>query len=243
MKYPDYIKSQLEHLPNIDMSNKCILQCVFCQRQTIRKGELVGKNKIKMSQDVPFEDWKKVLHTFQGVNLCGQLSDPIYHSNFIHYLRYAAERKKRIRIHTNGSGKKKSFWKEAFSIQHPIRWIFGIDGLDQKTCNLHRIGQNFHQSFKAMLLGSQSHHRIIWQFIPFQHNEHQIERAKDIAHKHNIDFMILKSNRWTTGNSIYVNNKPVVPDWIRPPEDTSLSNMGMHVKQEYYINGPFRKDV
>ena len=243
MKYYDYIKAQIKRLPNTDLSNKCILQCAFCQRQRVHKGELIGKNKIKMSQDMSFEDWKKIIHTFQGVNLCGQLSDPIYHSNFIHYLQYAAERKKRIHIHTNGSGKKKSFWKEAFSIQHPIRWIFGIDGLDQKTCNLHRIGQNFHQSFKAMLLGAQSHHRIIWQFIPFQHNEHQIERAKDIAHKHNIDFMILKSNRWTTSNSIYVNNKLVVPDWIRSPEDTSLSEIGMHVKTEFYVKDTYQRDV
>ena len=233
MKYPDYIKSQLKHLPNTDMSNKCILQCVFCQRQTIRKGEPIGKNKIKMSQDMPFEDWKKVLHTFEGVNMCGQLSDPIYHPNFIHYLQYAAERKKRIHIHTNGSGKKKSFWKEAFSIQHPIRWIFGIDGLDQKTCNLHRIGQNFHQSFKAMLLGSQSHHRIIWQFIPFQHNEHQIERAKDIAHKHNIDFMILKSNRWED-RTVVINNKRTTIEWIHPPSNKHLKSTSQyHVNIEY----------
>ena len=59
-----------------------------------------------------------------------------------------------------------------------------------------------------MLLGSKSNHHIIWQFIPFQHNEHQIERAKDIARKHNIRFLILKSNRWRQ-NPIIIDNKQV----------------------------------
>lgn len=227
MKYQDYIKAQIKRLPNTDLSNKCILQCAFCERQRVHKGELIGKTKVKLSSDMSFEDFQKIIHTFQGVNLCGQLSDPIYHPNLIQYLQYASDSNKQIHIHTNGSGKKKSFWKEAFSIQHPIVWTFGIDGLDQKTCNLHRIGQNFHQSFKAMLLGSKSNHHIIWQFIPFQHNEHQIERAKDIARKHNIRFLILKSNRWRQ-NPIIIDNKQVIPDWIKPPNDNSLSAPSIH---------------
>lgn len=226
--YKDYISRQLRNSCNIDFSNKCLLQCPFCQRQSIE-----GRDKVKQSFDMSFEDWKKIIHTFKGVHMCGQLSDPIYHPQFIQYLQYAAERKKRIHIHTTGTGKKKSFWKEAFSIQHPIRWVFGIDGLDQKTCNLHRIGQNFHQSFKAMLLGSQSHHRIVWQFIPFQHNEHQIERAKEIAHKYNIEFMILRSNRWDK-RTVVINNKHIKSDWIHPPSNKHLKSTSQyHVKREY----------
>ena len=227
MRYRDYITSQLMQLPNMDISNKCILQCVYCQRQSIHDGKPEGKTKVKLSSDMSFEDFQKITHTFRGINLCGQLSDPIYHPNLIKYLQYASDHDKQIHIHTNGSGKKLSFWKQAFSIPRTIEWTFGIDGLDQKTCNLHRIGQNFHQSFKAMLLGSRSHHKILWQFIPFQHNEHQLERAKDIARKYNIKFLILKSNRWSQ-NPIYVDNKQIIPDWIQPPKDTSLSAPSIH---------------
>ena len=240
--YRDYIASQLNQKPNTDLSNKCILQCVFCQRQLVHQGEPAGREKVKLSQDMPLEDFKKVINTFKGMNMCGQLSDPIYHPQFLNYLQIASDLNKHCNIHTNGSGKKKSFWKQAFAIPKPMFWIFGIDGLDQKTCNLHRIGQNFHQSFKAMLLGSKSHHKIIWQFIPFQHNEHQIDRAISIARKHNIQFLLLKSNRWRD-NPIYVDNQLVIPDWIRPPKDESLSEIGMHVKRELYVKGTHTGDM
>ncbi len=234
--YSDYIKSQQTKWPNIDISNKCLLQCVYCQRQQVFDGVALGRQKVKASQDMSFSDFKKIISTFAGVNLCGQLSDPIYHPKLIQYLTYAAEHKKRINIHTNGSGKKQSFWKEAFAIQHsqhPIVWTFGIDGLDQNTCNLHRIGQNFHQSFKAMLLGSKSNHHIRWQFIPFQHNEHQIERAKAIARKHNITFMLLKSNRWTQV-PVYVDNQVITPRWIQPPTDPTMAG-SIHVERQFDI--------
>ena len=229
--YKDYIAAQLKELPNIDISNKCILQCIYCQRQAVFDGKLSGREKVKMSRDMPFEDYQKVIKSFRGINLCGQLSDPIYHPQLLDYLQYASDHGKRINIHTNGSGKKKSFWKQAFSIQSRIEWTFGIDGLDQNTCNLHRIGQNFHQSFKAMLLGSKSNHHIIWQFIPFQHNEHQIERAKAIARKHNITFMLLKSNRWDQV-PVYVDNKILKPHWIKPPTDTTLTG-SIHVVRDF----------
>ena len=226
--YKDYVQYQYKNYINIDFSNKCILQCVYCQRQLPD-----SKNKIHTSRDMPFDDFQKILQVYSSISLCGQISDPIYHPHFLKYLRYASDNNIKININTNGSGKKKQFWKEAFSIPYPIRWIFGIDGLDQKTCNLHRIGQNFHQSFKAMLLGSQSHHRIIWQFIPFQHNEHQIERAKDIAHKHNIQFMILKSNRWSN-RTVVINNKHTTLDWILPPSNKHLKSTSRYnVKREY----------
>ena len=230
--YKDYVEAQLKQQPNIDISNKCILQCIYCQRQTAFNGKPRGREKVKASQDMSFSDFKKVIKSFRGINLCGQLSDPIYHPQLLDYLQYASDHGKRINIHTNGSGKKKSFWQQAFSIKQPIKWTFGIDGLDQNTCNLHRIGQNFHQSFKAMLLGSKSHHQIIWQFIPFQHNEHQIDRAKDIARKHNIRFLTLKSNRWG-GEAIYLDNKLIRPHWIKPPKEHLHAPTIKHVQRVF----------
>ena len=232
--YKDYVKCAKKGHINTDLSNKCILQCVYCARQTIVRGIHTGKEKVKSSSDMSLNDYQKVINTFEGISMCGQISDPIYHPNLIQYLQLASDQGCYVTIHTNGSGKKLSFWKQAFSIKFPIRWIFGIDGLDQKTCNLHRIGQNFHQSFKAMLLGAQSHHRIIWQYIPFQHNEHQIQKARDIARKYGIKLLLLKSNRWSQ-NTIVVNNKEVVPDWIQPPTDQSLSvQWPYHVQKQYH---------
>ena len=194
--YRDYIQQQLLQTVNVDLSSKCLLQCVYCQRQSWSEQHgAIGRNKVKISSDMPFEDFQKIGKTFKKMHLCGQISDPIYHPHLLQYLRYASDNNIQIQVHTNGTGKNNQYWKDIYSIKKRMRFVFGIDGIDQKTVNLHRVGQNFHQSFKAMLLGSQSHHTICWQFIPFRHNEHQLKRAKDIASKYNIQFLILKSNR------------------------------------------------
>lgn len=231
--YKDYIRYQLKKSCNTDFSSKCLLQCVYCIRQAYQADYgAMGRNKVKISGDMPFEDFQKIGKTFQQMHLCGQISDPIYHPHLLQYLRYASDNNIQIQVHTNGTGKSNQYWKDIYSIKKRMRFIFGIDGIDQKTVNLHRVGQNFHQSFKAMLLGSQSHHKITWQFIPFRHNEHQIERAKTIAHKHNIQFLILKSNR-TDNRDIFLHNKKTYLDWIRPPKDPNLSADGKarHIKQ------------
>ena len=235
--YKDYIDVQLRNSCNIDFTSKCVLQCVYCQRQAWDEefgvGGATGRNKVKISSDMPFEDFKKIGQTFNRMHLCGQISDPIYHPHLIKYLRYASANNIRMQIHTNGTGKNLQFWKDLYSIKKTMRIVFGIDGTDQKTANIHRVGQNFHQSFKAMLLGAKSHHTICWQFIPFEHNEHQIERAKDIAHKYNIQFIALKSNR-TTNRYIFLHNKKTLLYWLKPPKDPSLaSNMSVarHIKQ------------
>ena len=226
--YSDYVRS-IGNI-NIDTSNKCTLQCVFCMRQTKN-----GKKKIKRSGTMSFHDWKLCIQLTKTVTMCGQISDPIYHPNFISFLRYAGQNNTHVCIHTNGSGKKKKFWEECFSLKGQFRWVFGIDGLDQKTVNLHRIGQNFHQSYKAMLMGSKAsrNHYIIWQFIPFLHNEEQLPRAIDTAHRHNIDFVILKSHRHNSNQNIIVNNKPIKRDWIHPPRSQNLYSLNEHAHKEY----------
>jgi len=221
--YRDYIRTQVQLSVNTDFSSKCLLQCVYCMRQEWSQDKgATGRDKVKISGDMPFEDFKKIGKTFPQMHLCGQISDPIYHPHLLQYLQYASDNNIHIQIHTNGTGKSNQYWKDIYSIKKRMRFVFGIDGIDQKTVNLHRVGQNFHQSFKAMLLGSQSHHKITWQFIPFQHNEHQIKRAKDIASKYNIQFLILKSNR-TEDRNIFLHNKKTRLDWIQLPNDPNLS--------------------
>ena len=214
--YNDYLNTALKSSANIDLTNKCILQCVFCMRQ-----RETGKEKIKRSSDMPFDDFKKVTKTFKRIHLCGQLSDPIYHPEFIKYLKYAEQNSNKIGVHTNGSGKKLKFWKEAFEVNN-VKWTFGIDGIDQKTVELHRIGQKFLSAFKAMLLGSKKH-LVSWQFIPFKHNEHQIPRAMKIALKYKLSFVLLKSNRWQVDRVIIVNNKKINPYWIEPPSKNNIT--------------------
>ena len=48
--------------------------------------------------------------------------------------------------------------------------------------------------------------RPIWQYIIFKYNEHNIEKAKAMADKHDLTFLLVKSSRWK-GDEDYLKPK------------------------------------
>ena len=75
-------------------------------------------------------------------------------------------------------------------------WVFGLDGASQESANVYRIGTNFDNVLEAMKLGASLGFTITWQYILFQHNEHELEKAREIARVHKINFALVYSNRW-----------------------------------------------
>jgi MoaA/NifB/PqqE/SkfB family radical SAM enzyme len=189
--YRDYVESINKF--NIDITYICPLECPFCIRQSSG-----FKQKIKNSDNLSIDDFNKIIKTAKHIGFCGQVSDPIYHTNFIEIMKIVYKNKhKSFSIHTNGTRKKLDWWNDVFSLSHPnVRWIFGLDGTDQESANIHRVNTRFDEVFNVMKIGASKNVNIIWQFIVFKHNEHQIEQARHMASEHNIVLHILKSNRW-----------------------------------------------
>ena len=46
----------------------------------------------------------------------------------------------------------------------------------------------------------------IWQYIIFKYNEHNIEKAKAMADKHDLTFLLVQSSRWK-GDEDYLKPK------------------------------------
>ena len=42
----------------------------------------------------------------------------------------------------------------------------------------------------------------VWQYIIFKYNEHNIEKAKTIADKHDLTLLLMHSSRWQ-GDDVY----------------------------------------
>ena len=60
---------------------------------------------------------------------------------------------------------------------------------------MYRIGSNFKQVWETMKMECRQVHPIVWQYIIFGYNEHEIETAKEIAHKEGITLLLIKTNR------------------------------------------------
>ena len=79
----EYVIKQKLCRPNIDASHRCIFRCPQCIRQKTSSQE-----QIRRSFDLEEEQFKKILDYYDyGITFCGQISDPIYHPNFLNLLK------------------------------------------------------------------------------------------------------------------------------------------------------------
>ena len=213
---------------NVDITHRCLLQCPFCSRQSSQ-----GPDMVKASHaygDLKVDHARDLGNTFKMLSLCGQISDPIYHTNFVKIFKvFLTTSCKRIDIHTTGSHKKKTFWTELYEASGKtdkhIKFIFGIDGIDEKS-SIHRVNQKAKQALDAMFMGVEyakkhSNIEIAWQYIPFAYNEDDLETAMNIAKENNISFILLKSGRFRKDGNL-----------LQPPKNPDLYNTAQFAERK-----------
>lgn len=181
---------------NLDVSNKCTLECPYCARR-----------RFEIKKDVPGShmtdhDWKLYLSKFDAFIFCGQLSDPIMHPNFSNMLKDIESENKCASIHVAASHKPKKFYERCFNSSPNSTWIFGIDGLPKDSCK-YRKNQNGQKLFEIMLTAKEIVKKVVWQYIVFKYNEKDIDAAKKLAEKHNIEIRFLISSRFGNNDDYY----------------------------------------
>ena len=176
---------------NLDITYRCTLECPKCLRRSIPTNNL---------DDLSLKNFKKIIKHFDQIEFCGQISDPIFHPQFIEFLKLTTN--KRVFVHTAASHKSMDWYMDAFSANKNAIWEFGIDGLPQDS-HKYRINQNGEYLFKVMKAGVELGNDIRWQYIIFKYNEHDIDQAIDLAQRHKIPIHINKSSRWSDFDDPY----------------------------------------
>ena len=186
-----YVKFQKRSRPNIDTSHRCVFRCPQCIRQ-----KSLSQEQIRRSFDLENDQFKKILDYYDfGINFCGQISDPIYHPKFLELLKMCDGQGKNVRISTVGSGKSDAWWEEAYSYGlGENAWYFGVDGIDEKS-ELYRVGSKFSDVWSRMKQGRDAGHTIVWQYIIFGYNEHEVDRAIEIAKEEDFALLLVNTNR------------------------------------------------
>lgn len=205
--HSEYMMAQrMEGACNCDTSSSCVLQCANCSRTANPYDSPVQEkerlDRIRAGRPMPVEDFNKIINFFDNIVFCGQISDPVRHPKFKEFLDITnLHPDKNFIIATAAHQKNIEWYKDAFSRHgNNVTWTFGLDGLPD-TSFLYRIKQNSQLIYDAMLLAAKLGKNVRWQFIVFDFNEHQIEEAKKIAHKHGITFVLTISNRKQNGFS------------------------------------------
>lgn len=177
---------------HIEPTSKCILECPLCDRTWFYK-----KFKKRELHEINVDD---LLNFFAGkgydITMCGNNGDPIYHSKFHELCSRLKEIGCAIKIVTNGSKKSKQWWEKLSNIlDNRDSIVFSIDGL-QDTNQIYRINSDFDSIMTGFEIIKDTV-KTIWKFIPFRHNQHQIEDAKKMALEKGFnEFELERSARW-----------------------------------------------
>ena len=176
---------------NLDITHRCTLECPKCLRRSVPTNNL---------GDLSLDSFKKIISHFDQIEFCGQISDPIFHPQFIEFLELTKD--KRVFVHTAASHKSMDWYRDAFLANKNATWEFGIDGLPQDSPK-YRINQNGEYLFNVMKTGVELGNDIRWQYIIFKYNENDIPEAIDLAQRHKIPIHINKSSRWSGPDDQY----------------------------------------
>lgn len=204
---------------NLDISYKCPNKCPACYRQ--RNVEYFGKDMTK-------SDIEKIAKYFNIIRFCGQISDPIMHSDFHEILEVCLNYNIKVQIHTAVSARPVSWWEKSFKmcIDKDVEWVFGIDGLP-KDSHKYRINQDGEKLFEIMKLCSNMNIKTTWQYIVFKYNEINIDECKQLAQENNILFRLGKSARYNRISAYNMKIYKSSKEWESPSKcDTWVNESG-----------------
>lgn len=184
---------------DIELTSFCNIKCKGCFRVlSDYKDDIL--NKTYLDLDTIKEKFQKdMFPNIKIINFCGSVDEPCSHPQFHDIIKHFAAWGCHINIATNGSLRTIQWWEKLakeLTCSHRVTW--GIDGSDELS-EVYRQGSSFQKvqkNFRAFIAaGGQS----VWQFISFEHNEHQLETAKQMAKDEGFrDFKTIISHRKDT---------------------------------------------
>lgn len=179
MNYP----WQLYHW-HFEVSSKCTLRCPRCPRNDTNPVPWLNKEL-----DLAF--FKKTLtpdllkNQVKRITMCGDIGDPIYASEYIEIIEYIKTCNPKIHVFTitNGSYRKPEWWRKFAKVSNEHDTInFSVDGYDNQSNNLYRVGSNWDSIMSGMkIMCQESAAYVNWAAILFSFNQDHIEEIKQQA--------------------------------------------------------------
>lgn len=176
---------QVEHL-HIEFSGNCNSRCTKCPRNIGGYNYNTGFVETDLSYEIIK---KRILPSFikqlkKGILINGNYGDFVLNHESLDIIRYFRDSSELlpINISTNGSARNADFWKELGKLKCKIS--FCLDGLSD-THSIYRQDTNWEKIIVNATNFINAGGEAIWKMIKFQHNEHQIEKCKELSQLYN----------------------------------------------------------
>ena len=223
---------------HIELSNHCNAACPMCPRYLYHT-ETIDPS-LTLNQ-ISLEDFKKyfpksILENVLRIAFCGTHGDPMTAKDFLPIVEYIYEcnHKMKIAINTNGGLRNIAFWSRLGEIltNKPHEVTFSIDGLED-TNHLYRRRVSWKKVMENCTAFIEAGGKALWDYLIFEHNEHQIEEAKQLSKDLGFDSFFSKralgfsSNTDGTYKSTPVYDKNGDFDYyLSPPSEKEFLNLG-----------------
>ena len=179
---------------DIEPTSFCNAKCPHCLRESRNGDYSFFKQK---NLDVDFFEQKfskKIASEAEIVSFSGNIGEPAMNKHLIDIIKWFRKQNPSIfiEIYTNGSIQKSEWWFELGKIiQKNGNVIFAIDGLED-TNHIYRVNVKWNKLIENVKSFISSKSISTWQFIPFKHNEHQVEEARILSQTLGFNYFKIK---------------------------------------------------
>ena len=212
---------------HLEITNNCQASCPMCSRNHHGGMDNPLINVTNWSVD-EFKSiiTQEVLDQVEHIYFCGNFGDPLLNDGLIEMCQYIKDNSNvYVRIHTNGSLRNIKWWEslaKALPENHVV--IFALDGLED-THSRYRIGTDYNKVIQNAKAFIDAGGIAEWVYIVFEHNEHQVEiarqRAKDLGFS---QFIVKNSSRFVGDTNFPVYDKlGNTVDVLKPSSNTVIT--------------------
>jgi len=185
----------------LEITSNCNAACPGCAR--------TQKKELLKIQSFGIDDLKKIFPNKESIDkkifkFCGVLGDPAMNYECLDMVHYLVENGGWCQLSTNGGVQNSDWWKEMGELSarsNSVDINFCVDG-HRETNHIYRINTKFdviERNMAAYSAGGAGKASATWMYIIFDHNEHELEIAREHSTKLGFKFAIRTGMR----NSYY----------------------------------------
>lgn len=190
---------------HLEVTQNCQAACPMCDRNMNGEGINPHINLDELSyKDCVNMFTASFIRQLNTMYMCGNLGDPIIAKDTLEIFKYFREHNSNmwLSMNTNGGAKDEKWWRELALVYGRMgAVIFSVDGLED-TNHIYRQGvvwKNVERNMRAFI---DAGGRARWDFLIFEHNQHQVEQAEMLAKEWGVEkFIKKKTGRFIDANA------------------------------------------
>jgi MoaA/NifB/PqqE/SkfB family radical SAM enzyme len=243
----DYLAIDNVKSIQIDHTSRCNCMCPQCAR--VSEGIVNPRMPI---DELTVEDYKvifpsTIIKQVELITQCGNYGDIVASNTILDCLEWLRENGStaHINIMTNGSARNMDWWKRLASIIGLNgRVTFSIDGLED-TNHLYRVGAIWNKVIENANTYIENGGRARWDYLIFDHNQHQVEEAEKLAREIGFESFYVKNTSRFINDKNYLTGKVSEEETLKQPTDEKYRStssekfvniIDKHNTWENYIN-------